>query len=231
MEYRFTVKAKGKTRNFLTLKDTKNGDIIVSQRGQFYSGDFGDFSLTGKQSELTNITVHPNLKSRIGSISVNYKRKAGFTESRKIAHVLGVKHSTKLFPIYSSIGRNLHSPSCEFPSNKAKKAALIELWPETGLEQSRDSLAFMLLVANRNINFIIPDEFPRNVRTLKFRHLQVIVFYWLFNQPTKSYWSNFIPANGEDFFGEGMELHEALNYSNDLTMLHAEHYEALPLSA
>lgn len=228
MQYRFVVKVEGNLRNFLKLRDTPNGDIIISQRGQFYSGVLGAFSVTGKQSQLTNITVHPNLRSRLGSISVNYKRKSGATESRKIAHVLGVKHSTRLFPVYTSIGRDLHSPSCDLPSAKTKRTELVELWPETGLDQSRDSMAFMVLLANPNVDFPIPDDFPRNVWISIFVHLQVIVFYWLFNRPTKPYWSNFVPVLGDTFHGEGMELHEALNYTNDLTMSHASHYETLP---
>lgn len=171
MEYRFVVRVGGKPRNFLKLTETPSGDLVISQRDRFYSGKPGIFSVAGKPDELTNITVHPNLKSRIGSITVNYKRKSGETKSRKIAHVLGVKHSDRLFPVYASIGRNLHSRWCDVSVTKEQKAKLIELWPSVGLDQSRDSLAFMLFVANRQVAFSISEDFPRNVMPLLFAHL------------------------------------------------------------
>lgn len=228
MEYRFVVRVGGKPRNFLKLTETPSGDLVISQRGRFYSGKPGIFSVAGKADELTNITVHPNLKSRIGSITVNYKRKSGKTESRKIAHVLGVKHSDRLFPVYASIGRNLHSRWCDVSETKAQKAKLIELWPSVGLDQSKDSLAFMLFVANRQAAFTMPGGLPCNFIPLLFARLQVLTFFWLFNRPTKPYWSNFVAFADDNFFGVGMEFHEAVNYTNDLTLLHATSYDSFP---
>jgi hypothetical protein len=229
MQYRFVVVANGKPRNFLSLRETAKGDVIVSQRGRFHSGPFCAFSVAKKSDEITNVTVHPNLRSELGTVTINYKRLSGKAESRKIAHVLGVRQAERLFPVYASIGRNLIAPSCDLPASKAAKAKLVELWPNGSIDVERDSLAFMLLIANPKVRFLIPEDFPRNTIVIPFSYFQAVVFYWAFNQPTKPYWSNFIPMPGDRFLGHGFQLHEALNYTNDLTMLHAANYESIPL--
>ncbi|MGB8599508.1 MAG: hypothetical protein WCE88_08450, partial [Burkholderiales bacterium] len=42
----------------------------------------------------------------LGSIAINYKRSSGSIEQKKVAHVFGVKNADKLFPVYTSIGRD-----------------------------------------------------------------------------------------------------------------------------
>lgn len=230
MEYRFVVRVAGKQRNFLKLQERNNGDIILSQRGKFYAGQFDDLSVGNKIEELTNITVHPSLRSMKGIVTINYKRKPGSDIAQKIAYVLDVKNGDKLFPVYTSIGRDLTAPSCDLPDAKTttKKSRLFDLWPDAELDIEQNSLAFMLLVANPTSQLPLPDNFPRNTLTIQFSHLQVVVFYWLFNRPTKFTWSNFIPMSGDKYYGEGFEFHEALAYTNEVTALHADRYESMP---
>jgi hypothetical protein len=228
MVYRFVVRVEGKQRNFLSLQETNSGDIILSQRGRFFAGQFDDLSDKNKTEEITNITVHPSLQSTNGIITINYKRMPGSSTAHKIAYVLNVKNGDKLFPVYTSIGRDLTAPSCDLPARKANKTHHVDLWPDSELDIKQDSLAFMLLVANAKSQLPIPANFPRNSLTIQFLHLQVVVFYWLFNRPTKFTWSNFIPVLGDKYHGEGFEFQEALNYTNEVTMLHADKYESMP---
>jgi hypothetical protein len=229
MVYRFVVRVEGKPRNFLTLQETNNGDIILLQRGKFHAGQFNDFSGKNKIEESTNITVHPSLLSTSGIITINYKRMPGSNIAQKIAYVLDVKNGDKLFPVYTSIGRDLTTPSCDLPETRAKKSHLVDLWPDVELDIEQDSLAFMLLVANPQSQLLIPDSFPRNSLIIHFKHLQVVVFYWKFNRPTKFTWSNFIPMLGDKYYGVGFEFQEALNYTNWVTMRHADNYESMPV--
>jgi hypothetical protein len=229
MEYRFVVSVEGKQRNFLKLQERINGDIILSQRGRFHAGQFDDFSDNNKIDEITNITVHPSLQSGNGIITINYKRIPGSISAQKVAYVLGVKNGDKLFPVYTSIGRNLISPSCDLPKAKPNKEKLIDLWPGADLDVKENSLAFMLLVANPTSRLDIPDDFTRNSLIISFKYLQVIVFYWLFNRPTKSHWSNFLPMLGDKSYCEGFEFREALDYTYELSDLHANKYESMPV--
>jgi len=67
-------------KNFLKLKETQNGDIIVALRGLRHPVSLNKAASTQadlNEAVITNITIHPNLKSKTGSISVHYKDKLG----------------------------------------------------------------------------------------------------------------------------------------------------------
>jgi hypothetical protein len=81
------------------------------------------------------------------------------------------------------------------------------------------------------LQFIIPEDFPRNSEPRFTRNIQVIFFHWLFNQPIK------FRATSLSFSGTkqiapqpqpGLELHEVLNLTNDLTLEHLRRYNSYP---
>ena len=171
--------------------------------------------------------MHPNLNSEIGSITINYKDNVGGNQERKVAGVLDVKSGQRLFPVITSIGRNIGRPRLRIDRSKYQNENLIELWPGTGIELERDSLAYSVLVANQMIRFIFPEDFPRNVVSLFFQHFQVLFLYWLFNQPTKFRGTTLTFSTSEKYMN-GFEFHEALNFTNDITLAHLQVYSALP---
>jgi hypothetical protein len=63
MKYRFIVKSGGRYQNFLLVEDTKNGDLIVSDRTLH---DKVDLCAIAKYPDITDlrkerITIHPIL--------------------------------------------------------------------------------------------------------------------------------------------------------------------------
>jgi hypothetical protein len=229
--YRFVVANNSGLQNFLSIKETKAGDLILSPRGKQHSvtvdsevaaTDVGNGLIT-----TSSITVHPNLKSEIGSITINYKDNVGGSEKRKVAGVLDVKFGNRLFPIITSIGRNVGRPSLTIDRSKFQSANLIELWPGNGIDLARDSLAYSILIANRNVQFVFPDDFQRSAISLVFQHFQFVFLYWLFNQPTKFRGTTLTFSTPEKYVN-GFEFHEALNFTNDITLAHLQVYPSLP---
>ena len=66
----------------------------------------------------SSITIHPNLNADIGSITIDYKDVVRGNEERKIAGVLDVKFGQRLFPIITSIGRNIGPPGLTIDRSK-----------------------------------------------------------------------------------------------------------------
>lgn len=210
----------------------KTGDLIISPRGKRHVAPVGTETATsanvgGSAITTSSMTVHPNLNSNTGSISINYKDNAGGDKERKVAGVLDVKAGERLFPVITSIGRNIDRPNLTIDRGKHKKDNLIELWPGVGIDLARDSLAYSVLVANRNICFMFPEDFPRNTIALTFQHLQVLFLYWLFNQPTR-FRGTTLTFSMPERYVNGFEFHEVLNFTNDMTLSHARVYETLP---
>ena len=78
MEYRFVVNTANGVQNFLKIESRSSGDVIVSPRLSSEALDLNGDLKTSQTPDLQKIrgmaiTIHPNLKSKIGSISVNYK--------------------------------------------------------------------------------------------------------------------------------------------------------------
>jgi hypothetical protein len=230
--HRFVIGTKVGLQNFLKIEETKTGDLIVSPRGKRYVVPVGSESATSANVDssaitTSSITIHPNLNSNTGSISINYKDNVGRNKERKVAGVLDVKAGQRLFPILTGIGRNINRPSLTIDRGKYDKDNLIELWPGAGIDLERDSLAYSVLIANPNIRFMFPDDFPRNTISMTFQHFQVLFLYWLFNQPTRFRGTTLIFST-PDKYVNGFEFHEALNFTNDMTLSHSKVYATLP---
>lgn len=210
--HRFVIANNGGLQNFLSIKETRAGDLILSTRGKQHSAPVGSEEVAtthvGKSSITTSsITVHPNLGSEIGSITINYKDNVGGNQERKVVGVLDVKLGERLFPIITSIGRNISRPGLTIHRSKFENKNLIELWPGNGIDLTRDSLAYSVLVANRNVGFVFPDDFPRSSVPLVFQHFQVLFLYWLFNQPTRFRGTTLTFSTPEKYVN-GFEFHE-----------------------
>jgi hypothetical protein len=230
--HRFVIGTKVGLQNFLKIEETRIGDLIISPRGKRQVDPVGSesaLSANVDSSSITtsSITVHPNLNSSTGSISINYKDSFGGNIERKVAGVLDVKAGRRLFPIIASIGRNINSPSLTIDRGKYEKDNLIELWPGAGIDLGRDSLAYSVLVANPNIRFMFPEDFPRNTTSITFQHFQVLFLYWLFNQPTR-FRGTTLTFSTPGIYVSGFEFHEALNFTNDMTLSHSKVYATLP---
>ena len=230
--HRFVVTTNGNLQNFLSIKETKAGDLIISTRGNRHYAPVGSEAATAthiddKAITTSSITVHPNLNSEIGSISINYKDNVGGSQERKVAGVLDVKSGQRLFPVITSIGRNVGRPRLSIDRSKYQNENLIELWPGNGIDLTRDSLAYSVLVANPKIRFVFPEDFPRNTVSLAFQHFQILFLYWLFNQPTRFRGTTLTFSTPEKYMN-GFEFHEALNFTNDITLAHLEVYSSLP---
>lgn len=230
--YRLIVRTKAGLQNFLKIEETKAGDLIISPRGKRHSAPVGSetaASTSTDSSSITksSITVHPNLNSEAGSISINYKDDIGINKERKVAGILDVRAGQRLFPVVTSIGRNINRPGLTIDRAKSQKDNLIELWPDNGIDLERDSLAYSVLVANRNIQFIFPEDFPRNTMALGFQHIQVLFLYWLFNRPTR-FRGTTLTFSTPVKYVNGFEFHEILNFTNDVTLAHSSVYETLP---
>ena len=230
--HRFVITNNGELQNFLTIKETKAGDLILSTRGKQHSVPVGSETSTTTSIEensvrSSSITIHPNLNSDIGSITINYKDYVRGNQERKIAGVLDVKFGQRLFPIITSIGRNIGRPGLTIDRSKYQDANLIELWPGNGIDLTCDSLAYSVFVANPNIRFVFPEDFPRNTVSLVFQHFQVLFLYWLFNQPTKFRGTTLTFSTPQKYIN-GFEFYEALNFTNDITLAHLQAYPSLP---
>jgi len=230
--HRFVIGTKVGVQNFLKIEETKTGDLIVSPRGKRHVAPVGSESATSANVDssaitTSSITIHPNLNSNTGSISINCKDNVGRNKDRKVAGVLDLKAGQRLFPILTSIGRNINRPSLTIDRGKYEKDNLIELWPGAGIDLERDSLAYSVLIANPNIRFMFPDDFPRNTIPMTFQHIQVLFLYWLFNQPTR-FRGTILTFSTPDKYVNGFEFHEALNFTNDMTLSHSKVYATLP---
>lgn len=228
---RFIVAVNGNCQNFLSVKETPKGDLIVSLRGKRHTVPIPASpealaTIDIRRPTISSITIHPNLESTAGSITVHYKDKTGEDPLLKMAGgALGVRLGDRLHPVITSIGRNVSSPNLTIKS-RSSTDRYVELWPGQGLNLTSDSLAYSLLVANKDINFIFPEDFPRNVECLRFEHFQVFLIYWLFNFPTKLRCSTL--THHADQYPVGLELHEALNFTNDVTQAHLGIYASFP---
>ena len=230
--HRFVISTNAGLQNFLKIEETKSLDLIISPRGKRHSAPVGSegaasTDVDGSITDASSITVHPNLKSETGSISINYKDKLGGNSERKVAGVLDVREGHRLFPVVTSIGRNISRPSLTVDRGKYPKDRFFELWPGTGIDPDKDSLAYSVLVSNRDIRFVFPEDFPRNAVSLLFKHFQIIFLYWLFNKPTKFRGTTLIFSTPGKYVN-GFEFHEVLNFTNDVTLAHSSVYETLP---
>lgn len=214
-------------RNFLKIKETKKGDVIVSPRGKRHSVSIKDRAsnqVDEEQATVTNITIHPNLKSEIGSISVNFKDDQGGKQTKRVSGLLGVKNNERMYPVLASVGRNLSTPRLAYDTAAPPKGDVYELWESHGIHMKSDSLAYVLAVCNKDLQIVFPEDFPRNYKFFEFQHIKLVLFYWLFNWPTKLRGTSLrLDTNGE--YLPGLEPHELLNLTNDLTMVHLNHYE------
>lgn len=231
--HRFVIGTKVGLQNFLKIEETRIGDLIVSPRGKRHVAPVGSESAASANVDssaitTSSITVHPNLTSNMGSISINYKDNVGRNKERMVAGVFNVKAGQRLFPIITSIGRNINRSSLTIDRDKYEKDNLIELWPGTGIDLERDSLAYSVLIASPTMRFMFPEDFPRNTIALTFQHLQVLFLYWLFNQPTRFRGTTLTFSTTPEKYVNGFEFHEALNFTNDMTLSHSKVYETLP---
>lgn len=234
---RIIVTVDGKPRNFLAIKETPQGDLIISLRGKRHivpintghgpADAWESAEVDPSHTTVSSITIHPNLNSPHGSVTVHYKDQVdGGSVVKTRGGALGVRLGHRWLPIVTSIGRNLARPNLLL-TEKGVKDRLVELWPRTGIDLTKDSLAYSLFVANKNIDYVVPDEVPRNVEKLVFKHFQVLLFYWLFNRPTKFRGTTVVHYVG-DRYPMGLQFHEAINFTNDVTMAHVDLYDQLP---
>ena len=217
-------------RNFLKLKETQNDDIIVATRGLHHR--VGMNKADSKQTDLSeavteNVTIHPNLNSQIGSISVHYKDKIGGVETKSLAGVLGVRKNVLLFPIISYVGENISVIRLAYDAYNPPKGDVFELWEPDGIDLSTNSLAYILAVCNRDLKINFPRDFPRNIKYFRFKHLKLILFYWLFNQPTKFRGTSLRVDTHEEYL-PGLEVDQLANLTNQITMKHCEMYPEYP---
>jgi hypothetical protein len=233
MTYRFVVNTAYGVQNFLTIKETKKGDLIVSERFATERLDLSQdelqlLSTDPGEREIESITVHPNLMSQNGTITVNYKIEKMGEKSYTVTSALEVRQGLRLFPVLSSIGSNIASPRLIIDRAKYKDDTLLELWSDQQFDWTIQSLAYCVFVANPDIAFVLPQNFPREVHYLRFEHLQLIFMYWTFDQPTKGAGTTlrvFAP-NGQAL--PGFELNEAAQLTVLATKEHTNHYARLP---
>lgn len=235
MAIRFVIRTKYGIQNFLTLKETQKKDVIVSSRGKHHSVPWASpealqpLKKEGAIATESNITIHPNLKSKIGSVTINFKDNIGGNQDRKVAHVIDVKSGALLFPILTSVGRDIGSKklNIDFSEDKYRDDEFVELWKDHGIDMDKDSLAYMVAIANKDIQFNFPECFPRNIVVRSFEYFQIIFMYWLFNQPTKERETKVVISTAGA--APGFPFHEVLNYTNHVTLMHMEKYDAFPM--
>ena len=214
MAYRFVVNTAYGVQNFLTIKETKKGDLIVTGRIKNEPLDLSQDTshwLTADPAglEKSSITVHPNLQSESGSITVNYKTRKNGEESRVVTSALEVRQGLRLFPVLSTVGENVASPRLTIDPAKYSDDTLLELWPGQQFDWSIQSLAYCVFVANPGIAFVLPHSFPREVHYIRFQHLQLIFMYWTFDQPTKGAGTTLQIFAPPKQALPGFEIHEA----------------------
>jgi hypothetical protein len=74
---------------------------------------------------------------------------------------------------------------------------------------------------------MFPEDFPRNAISITSQHFQVLFLYWLFNQPTRFRGTTLTFSTPEKYVN-GFEFHDALNFTNDMTLSHSKVYATLP---
>lgn len=234
MAYRFVVNTAYGMQNFLKIDETNNGFLIVSERGEFESIDLSQNTHEVLMSNpadrhLKHITVHPNLKSQNGTITISYKTIInGKEKERIVTSALEVRQGLRLFPVLSNVGVNVASPNSIIQPDKYIGDTLLELWPDQQFDWSIQSLAYCIFVANPDIAFVLPQNFPREVHYLRFKHLQLIFMYWTFDQPTKGAGTSLQIFSPTDAALLGFELHEAANFTNKISEEHSNVYAHLP---
>lgn len=232
------LKVNGLYKNVLTLKKIGQESVEVFSKGSVHNislKDMGNLEykklkrVDKTKATKTQITVHPNLKSKIGSIGIHYKMVTGRRKLDSYAYITDVRLGSRLFPVYTSLGRNVSRRSLSITKDKIRKYSVVQMWENGGLNTKRDTLCYSIIVANTNINFSIPEDFPRNVFTLKYTHFQLIIVYWLFNQPTKLRGINYFETT--DPKGKairGYEFHEILNFTNFVILKYLDFCPYLP---
>lgn len=233
MAFRFVVNTVYGVQNFLNIKETNKGDLIISDRIERERFDLIKGALRFLVGDLESrekgsITVHPNLRSTNGTITINYKTKKMREESRVVTSALEVRQGLRLFPALSKVGENIASPNMTIDPDKHKNDTLLELWPGQQFDWSIQSFAYCVFVANPEIAFVLPRNFPRGLHYLRFKHLQLILMYWTFDKPTKGASTSmqlFAPT-GQAL--PGFEVQEAADFTNKLTEEHSNHYDSLP---
>ncbi len=231
MAYRFVVNTAYGLQNFLIVKETNNGDLIVTQKGEHETLDLTQEIPAGNSAdrEKSSITVHPNLQSNSGTISINYKtNKNGQETSREVTSVLEVRQGLRLFPVLSKIGENVVSPRLAIEPTKYKNDVLLELWLGQQFDWSIQSLAYCIFVANPEIAFIQPQSFPREIYHLRFKHLQLIFMYWAIDKPTKGASTTLKVFEPTGQALPGFELHEATNFTDKASEEYCNHYSLIP---
>src|SRR5271166_2082091 len=238
-KFRYIVTIDGTKKFFLGVKeDTETGDLQIYPRGRRRQSrliegkePLIDISTSG---EITgdSITIHCNPQSSIQTIALNRKRNIdGQPQEKAVAYFLDVRDGFRIVPIYASVGRNLTATNLTLGSRRPESAEDIELWPGQSISSDSNSVAYLIGVANPKIEFQIPDDFPRNSQMLLSSHLRLIFFYWAFNQPMRySGTSLAFPTTDQRNPPPvlGLELHELLNLTNDLTLQHAQRYRSYP---
>ncbi len=238
---RFFVTIDTIKKHFLTIKETNNGDLIVSPRGKYHSVNIQpkgevdiDYSITTHNIiDHDSFTVHHNPNSLIGSITINRHQRIDSNQDKpEINYLLDVKHGNRIAPLYVSIGRNLTVLRLNVKKNKfqANKDD-VEFRPGQSINSHICSVAYFIGIANPEVKFIIPKEFPRNVVFRNTKNFQVVIFYWSFPKPIKLRGTT-IALMGTQKQGvepiPGLELHEVLNLTSDITLEHARRYSAFP---
>lgn len=229
--HRFVLRYDGSEQHFLSVRETGKGDLIVSPRGKQHSLALERLSSHGLQApeaeaSIRNITIHPNLNSTQGSITVNYKTRIGIKENRVVAGILGVRLGGRLFPVLASVGRNLSSRHLRLkPSSRGQ---IHHLWEGSNLDSSDASLAYCLVVANRDVAFEFPEEFPCQHIRLYHSRFQSILVYWSYFQATRARGLT-VHFSTPGKYQEGMEFHETLNFITEVTLLHNSLYESFPV--
>lgn len=158
----------------------------------------------------------------------NYKTVKGGEETRIVTSALEVRQGLRLFPVLSKVGENVASPRLAIEAAKCKDDTLLELWPEQQFDWSIQSLAYCVFVANPNIAFVLPQNFPKAVHYLRFKHLQLIFMYWTFDQPTKGAATTCYLSAPPGQALPGLELHEAANHTDVASQEHFNVYDRLP---
>lgn len=231
--YRFVINTAYGLQNFLKISETNNGDLIVSERSAQEILDLSRgapqlLAVDPAKRAKGSITVHPNLKSENSTITINYKTGKKGEESRTVTSALEVRQGLKLFPVLSKVGGNITSPSLTVDLAGYKNDTFLELWSGQEFDWSIQSLAYCVFVANPDIAFVLPHNFPREVHYIRFKHLQLIFMYWTFDEATKGAGTNLQLFAPEGQALPGLELHEAANFTNKTTEEHSNVYASLP---
>jgi len=229
MPMRLSVRTRSGLQNFLKIEERKNGDLILSTRG-----DHEGIALPGLEPAThegkrirTAITVHPNLKSQIGSITINYKSLDKGTEiDREVVHVLDVKQGGRLFPVLADIGSNIGGPSLSIDPSTSD--GVVHLWSGQEFDWSVQSLAYCVLLANRGVEIRTPHNCPAEVLRFDFQHLQVVVLYWALDRPTKGASLGIALEPLLDGAISGLDLPQVNDLVNALSQEHEKRYELLP---